>query len=149
MASDATHAGMEHSGAARGEPVRVAVGLLVEGPRILVQRRRRGSHLENVWEFPGGRTEKGESIENALRRELCEEIGVEIGRPILFHRESWTYPGREVDLSFFICAERRGKPRPAEEQEIRWVTQDELGALETPRANARVIALLREHLASE
>jgi mutator protein MutT len=109
--------------------------------RLLVTRRLAGTHLEGLWEFPGGKSEPGETHEACLRREIREELGVEIA--IRAHLLSTThqYATRAVELHFFACA-AEGEPQPLLGQEIRWVTRDELAELQFPAADAELIALL-------
>lgn len=93
---------------------------------ILVARRKAGSHLEHLWEFPGGKLEPDESPEDCLRREFREElgVGVRVGRILeaVFHR----YPDRTVLLLFFACELVGGTPRAIDCEELAWVKRREL-----------------------
>jgi len=113
-----------------------------ESDRFLVQRRRKGSHLEGLWEFPGGAVEPGEEPAAALERELKEELGVAAAarEPITFawHRDAH----RDVLLLFFHARIDSGAPHGREGQEIRWVTAGELRELATPPADADLIRML-------
>lgn len=112
--------------------------------RILVTRRPSGTHMAGLWEFPGGKIEDGESPEEALGRELTEELGIEadVGRPLTFavHREE----DLEILLLFYEAAIGSGEPVSLEGQEIRWVSPEELDLLPMPPADQGVIALLTE-----
>jgi mutator protein MutT len=109
--------------------------------RFLVTRRQKGVHLEGFWEFPGGKCERKETLKDCLVRELHEELDVlsRVGEEIFSttHR----YPERSVELHFFRC-ELMGEPRPQLEQEMRWVTREELAGLEFPPADAALIRIL-------
>ena len=109
--------------------------------QILLTRRRPGSHLAGLWEFPGGKPEPGETLEEALRREIAEELGVdaEVGRAI--ETIDWAYPDKRVRLHFFHCIVR-GEPRPLEGQEMQWVARADLPRCEFPPADAALIARL-------
>jgi 8-oxo-dGTP diphosphatase len=109
----------------------------------LVTRRLRGVHLENLWEFPGGKCEPGETHERCLRREIAEELGAraQVGPQIL--EVSHDYPDRTIELHFFECT-LLGDPTPLLGQEIRWVAPGELGLLEFPPADAELIAMLQD-----
>jgi 8-oxo-dGTP diphosphatase len=121
---------MKPRGIVANSTVLVAAGVIQRDARILAARRRRGSHLEGHWEFPGGKIEEGESPEECLVRELAEEIGVTV-RPrgileVVFHR----YPEKNVLLLFYRCDVIEGEPRALECDEVRWVALADLPALD-------------------
>jgi 8-oxo-dGTP diphosphatase len=111
--------------------------------RYLITRRRRGSHLEGLWEFPGGKLEARESPEAGLRRELAEELGAdfEVGRRV--ETVTWEYPDRTVVLHFYECRPVAGAIEPREGQEMRWVAPEALPLDEFPPADRTLIARLR------
>lgn len=111
---------------------------------FLVTRRQRGVHLEGYWEFPGGKCDPGESFEGCLRREMREELDVDVlvGREVL--ATAHAYPERIVELHFMEC-DLIGEPRPLLGQEMRWVGRGDLRTLEFPPADAELLDLL-EHL---
>lgn len=122
------------------EPVVVAAVVERDGA-FLVTRRTRGTHLEGHWEFPGGKCEPGETHADCLRREMREELDVEVavGREILTTRHA--YRDRTVQLHFYRC-ELAGMPRPRLGQAMRWVRRDELASLRFPPADAELIEQL-------
>ena len=109
--------------------------------RYLVTRRQQGVHLEGFWEFPGGKCDRDEALKDGLARELLEELDVpsRIGEELF--TTTHTYPDRSVELHFFRC-ELLGEPRPQLGQDMRWVTREELSALEFPPADAELIGIL-------
>ena len=119
----------------------VTAAVIERDGRYLVTRRLRGTHLEGLWEFPGGKCEAGETHAQCLRREIREELGCEaaIGEELL--GVTHDYPERSVELHFFRC-ELRGDPAPLLGQEIRWVPGTALPALDFPPADAALIRLL-------
>ena len=119
----------------------VAAAVVQRGESFLVTRRLRGTHLEGLWEFPGGKCEAGESHEACLRREILEELGcgAEVGEKLL--TVAHAYDDRRVELHFFRC-EMTGEPAPLLGQEIRWVHRTELRGLAFPPADADLIRLL-------
>lgn len=119
----------------------VAAAVVETGGRFLVARRQKGVHLEGFWEFPGGKCVDGESLGVCLVRELREELDVDarIGDEIL--TTTHVYPERRVELHFLRCV-LAGTPRPLLGQELRWVSRDDLPALQFPPADAELIAAL-------
>jgi 8-oxo-dGTP diphosphatase len=120
----------------------VAAAVIEDNDRFLVTRRQDGVHLAGHWEFPGGKCDAGETIEECLRRELREEldVGSTIGGELL--ATTHHYEDRAIELHFIRCA-LDGTPAPQQGQAMRWVTRDELGALPFPPADAELIELLR------
>ncbi len=120
----------------------VAAVIRADDGRLLVARRAEGQHLAGLWEFPGGAVEPGETAEQALVRELDEELGVaaQVGRPITF---SWHRDGeREILLLFYRARVECGRPAGRQGQEVRWVTPAELVDLPTPPADAALVSRL-------
>ncbi|QSA95915.1 Nudix family hydrolase [Methylococcus sp. EFPC2] len=122
----------------------VAVGV-IESPagEILIARRAEHSHQGGLWEFPGGKLEPGESVIEALRRELREELAIEVelAAPLLQVRHS--YPDRRVLLDVWKVQGFTGQARGAEDQPVRWVPPGELGNYPFPAANRPIIAAAR------
>jgi mutator protein MutT len=119
----------------------VTAAVIERDGRFLVTRRLRGTHLEGLWEFPGGKCDEGESLAACLTREIVEELGSNpiIGNEI-FH-VTHDYPDRSVTLHFFACS-LTGDPRPLLGQEMRWVGRADLRLLNFPPADAELIDLL-------
>lgn len=119
----------------------VAAAVIANGDGYLVTRRQKGVHLEGFWEFPGGKCEAAESLDDCLRRELREELGVEatVGNEIM--TVTHDYPELSVELHFIACA-FSGFPQPLLGQEMRWVPRHELAALKFPPADEELIQLL-------
>lgn len=119
----------------------VAAGVIETPEGFLMTRRLAGTHLEGRWEFPGGKCEAFEDLETCLRRELREELAldVSVGATICVTRHA--YVGRQVELHFFRCR-ALNEPRPLLGQQMRWVPAHELTELELPDADAEIIARL-------
>lgn len=119
----------------------VALALLHREGRWFLQRRDPSSdHLPDVWEFPGGKVEPGESPERALMRELREELAWSPGRlralPMITH----DYADRAVTLHPFVA---EGPERPRTALAWGWFTAVEAGRLRVPEANGPLLSLLR------
>ena len=123
----------------------VAVGLLQnEAGALFIQRRPDEGLLGGLWEFPGGKREDGESLPETCRRELREELGVEVEVETLFHRLDHAYSHFKITLHAFRCRlPGDAEPRPAAEQPSRWVQPAELEDYAFPRANRRLIEELQ------
>ena len=110
------------SGATR-QPVDVAVGVLIDPEgRFLLTSRPEGKAYAGYWEFPGGKVEPGESIEQALRRELQEEIGVTIASAEPWKVEMFDYPHALVRLHFCRVHRWSGAFEMREGQQMAWET---------------------------
>jgi len=121
--------------------ITVVAAVVERGGAFLVTRRLEGTHLEGLWEFPGGKRHDGESHEECLAREMREELAVEvtIGDRIL--AVSHQYPDRTIALHFYAC-DLRGEPMPQLGQEMMWVRREDLRALALPPADEELIRLL-------
>lgn len=129
--------------------VHVAVGVISDGgSRILVARRAQDAHQGGLWEFPGGKVEAGESVQDALRRELLEELAIEVrhSEPLLVIEHDYT--DKSVLLDVWWIAAFDGEPHGREGQPLRWVDATELQELEFPKANVPIISAIEQHLAS-
>ena len=114
-----THVDVEGSEPRR--PVDVAVGVLIDAQgRFLLTSRPAGKVFAGYWEFPGGKLEAGESVEHALRRELHEELGIEIGAVHPWQVEIVDYEHARVRLHFCKVFEWRGAFEMRERQAMAW-----------------------------
>jgi 8-oxo-dGTP diphosphatase len=122
--------------------------LLDQDGRLLITKRPAGKPLAGLWEFPGGKVEAEEAPEDALVRELREELAIDIARgdlvPLTF--ASHAYPDFHLLMPVYLCRSWRGEVTPLEGQEIRWVKPDELNAYDMPPADEPLKATLRDLL---
>ena len=111
--------------------------------RYLITQRRRGSHLEGFWEFPGGKLEHGETPETGLRRELEEELTAIFEVGPLVETIHWEYPDRTIVLHFYSCRHVSGPIIPREGQAMTWAAPERLGDYKFPPADAALIQRLK------
>ncbi|MCP9849488.1 8-oxo-dGTP diphosphatase MutT [Cyanobium sp. Morenito 9A2] len=121
----------------------VAVVLDASG-RVLIDQRLEEGLLGGLWEFPGGKQEPGEAIEFTIRRELAEELAieVEVGEELITLEHSYSH--KRLRFVVHLCRWLAGEPQPLASQQVRWVEPERLGEFPFPAANARIIAALRE-----
>lgn len=114
----------------------IAVGILLDTQnRVLIAQRPENTMLGGLWEFPGGKVEKEELPEEALRRELKEELGIQLGRTEFFHSLDHVYSHFKITLMAWLCKIESGIPAPRASQQIRWVSVSELTDYPFPKAN--------------
>jgi 8-oxo-dGTP diphosphatase len=122
--------------------IEVAAGLVFREGKLLISRRAEGSHLSGFWEFPGGKREPNESFEECLRRELREELGIEVEVRQLIQSLTHEYPEKTVHLKFFHCDWLGNEPRALQCAAFKWVTREELGQHHFPPADNRLLESL-------
>jgi mutator protein MutT len=120
----------------------VAAGLVFREGRLLITRRRDDQHLGGLWEFPGGKRHADETFEKCLRRELIEELAIEVRVGELLESLTHSYPEKTVHLKFFRCEITRGEPRPIACQELAWIEKSQLKAYVFPAADAQLLGRL-------
>ena len=118
--------------------------MIFDHGKLLITQRRPDDHLPNLWEFPGGKVEPGETFQSCLVREIREELGIEISVCDLLEDLTHSYPDKTVRLCFYRCALISGEAKPIHVQDLRWITRDELNHYEFPAADAKLIALLAD-----
>ncbi len=123
----------------------VAAAALVDPDnRVLITRRPPGRPMAGLWEFPGGKVEPGETPESALRRELREELGIDVCptclSPLTF--ASHAYEDFHLLMPLYLCRQWDGTVRAHEGQEIAWVRASRLSRYPMPPADGPLIAPL-------
>jgi 8-oxo-dGTP diphosphatase len=122
--------------------IEVAAGLVFHGGKLLITQRPNSGHLADLWEFPGGKREPGETFEDCLRRELREELAIEVEPGILLAEITHTYPEKTVHLQFFKCRWTQGKPVAIGCQAFAWIGVQQLSAYHFPAADERLLEAL-------
>lgn len=132
-----------NSGGESGDGIiEVSAGLVFRDGRLLIAQRRQQDHLGGLWEFPGGKRHAGESDEECLRRELREELGIEVEIGALVETIIHEYPGKVVRLKFFRCDWQRNEPQAIGCQDFAWIERGQLADYPFPEADQRLLRRL-------
>ncbi len=125
-----------------------AVALVDSDGRVLLARRPEGKALAGLWEFPGGKVHPGETPEDALIRELKEELAIDVSAACLgpFTFASHAYEKFHLLMPLYLCRRWNGTPTPVEGQTLAWVRPTKLASYPMPPADKPLVALLRDFL---
>jgi 8-oxo-dGTP diphosphatase len=125
--------------------IRVVAALFEKGGKVLITQRRPQAFMPLKWEFPGGKVEPGENDSEAIKREIKEELGVDISVGEEFMSLVHQYPDFDVDFHVLRCEISPGQtPRSIAVQDFRWVPFEELSKFEFPPADQPTIHKLLE-----
>jgi 8-oxo-dGTP diphosphatase len=123
--------------------VYAVAGILFRDGKMLVAQRPEGKPYSGYWEFPGGKIEADELPENAIRRELNEEIGIEVTAAEHWLEHMHAYPDKTVLLNLWRITEFKGEPQGCEQQVLRWVTYEEILHLKFLEGNLALVSHLK------
>jgi len=125
-----------------------AAALIDKDNRVLIAQRPEGKSMAGLWEFPGGKVEAGERPEEALIRELREELSIDVTEACLapFVFASHGYDDFHLLMPLYVCRKWNGQPQPKEGQVLKWVAARELKNYPMPPADLPLIAHLRDLL---
>lgn len=123
--------------------IKVTCAIVEEEGLVLAARRGSKMSLPLKWEFPGGKVDEGETLEECLVRELMEELGMEVSVKQPLSPSSHSYPDAEITLYPFICSRRTGEICLLEHAEVLWLTPERLRELDWAEAD---IPVLEEYL---
>jgi 8-oxo-dGTP diphosphatase len=137
---------IQPSPAQRGALMRVTAAVIEGDGKILIARRKKRDRLGGLWEFPGGKIDRGEKPEASLRRELREELGVEARVGDLLCSSRIDHRDYSIELLVYAVEVISGQPLAREHDELRWVKPDELGRYEFPELDRPAVRLLQERL---
>jgi 8-oxo-dGTP diphosphatase len=111
------------------------VGILKRADTILVAQRPPNKPYSGYWEFPGGKIEANETSEAAIKRELHEELGIQVTAAQCCFQHTHTYPDQAVVLEVWLITEFTGEPHSKENQQLRWLTWAEIMKLQLLEGN--------------
>jgi len=117
--------------------------------QTLLARRKAEKKLGGFWEFPGGKLESGEDLLAALKREIREELSLEIKNEKLLHIKPFVYPHGQVLILFYVCDLQAGTPQLLDHDLIQWCSIAEISTLPLLPANEELVQALQKHLQFE
>jgi 8-oxo-dGTP diphosphatase len=125
----------------------VVAGIILDGRgRFLIARRKSGGTNGGLWEFPGGTVEVGENREEALARELLEELGIRVRVGERLRSCEHDHPARPIMLHFYFTEQLGGALRMRVHDDVRWISVEEAGGYEFAPADAKAVERLRDVL---
>ena len=127
------------AGKTESGPILGGIGIIRRGDRFLIRVRPEGTVYAGYWEFPGGKCEPGETLEQTTARECLEETGLQVAVGALRRVIEHAYPHGLVRLHFFDCTPIDLAAEPPSEHRCRWVKAEELRAYRFPEANEAII----------
>ena len=119
--------------------ITVTAAVIWEDGKFLITQRPEGAHLEGLWEFPGGKKKKIETLEQCMEREIMEELGMKISIEKELFEVLHEYETKVVELHFFQCVITGGSATPREGQEMRWIKPAEINGYEFPPPDRKIV----------
>jgi 8-oxo-dGTP diphosphatase len=126
--------------------VKVAAGVIERDGQVLVTQRAAKAHQGGLWEFPGGKLESRESAEQALVRELAEELNIQVTQQSPLIEIAHDYGDKQVRLFVFVVHDFEGEPQGLEGQPMQWIASADLNGLSFPAANLPIIQAYLDQL---
>jgi mutator protein MutT len=123
--------------------LKVVAGFLKKGDRFLLVRRPINKKRGGLWEFPGGKVENGETLEEAIKRELKEELGIKTKVRRFLSKINYKYPEGEIEL-ILLEIDSKEEPILKEALELRWVNFEEIKEIELCPADKKLLESLKK-----
>ena len=131
--------------------IKVAVGVILNDQKnqVFLTKRKSTQDLAGLWEFPGGKLEASEAPHNALKRELKEEVGIDVTKCEALLVKTHHYQHKSVELHCFVITQYQGEIAPQGGQEGKWVNIDKLDTEIMPEANQEIIETLKQFMSTK
>ena len=123
--------------------IHAVAGIIQKDNTLLIAERPAGKPYSGYWEFPGGKIEQNESGEQALIRELHEELGIEVNAAQFLFDHEYTYPDKIVNLQIWRITQFSGEPHSKENQQLSWVTMPEMMSMRLLEGNWPIVGKIK------
>ena len=122
----------------------VSAALIVEDGKVFIAQRPEGKPLPNLWEFPGGKQEEGETLQQCLKREIKEELDVDVKVGEFVMDTTYSYPNGEFKINLYrTYFPENAEPKLNVHQKFAWVSPEEMDGFEFPPADMEIIRHLK------
>jgi mutator protein MutT len=128
--------------------IQVAAAIIERDGYFLLAQRFPDTHLGGLWEFPGGKCQSNETLEDCVKREVFEELGVEVSDPQFFDSIRHPYPDKNIELHFYSCSIVGGELQALGCAQYSWVRPEEFSGYEFPPADIPIVQKLREKVST-
>lgn len=125
--------------------INVVAAIIIHNGYILATQRGYGEYKDG-WEFPGGKIEKGETLQEALAREIKEELDVVLKVGDYFEKVEYDYPNFHLSMDCFLCSIKEGRLTLKEHENAKWLTKDTLESVNWLPADQMLIPLVKKHI---
>ena len=122
----------------------VTAAIMLRDNKVFIAQRRRGDHLEKLWEFPGGKVEDGETPEHCLKREMYEEFGINVEVGQFLWESIYEYPKGVIKLVAYMTTWVGNSLKPLVHDDCRWIGKEELGCYQFAPADIPFLGKLVE-----
>lgn len=121
----------------------VTAAAMIRNGKVLIAQREAGSHMEYRWEFPGGKLEPDETPEECIKREIKEELDMDIKVIDIYKVVKFEYEEKDILLLCYLCKILKGEGKSLECNDFKWVTRDELEGFDFVPADLPIVEKLR------
>ncbi len=122
----------------------IGIACIYKDGKYLIQSRPKGKSFEGMWEFPGGKREKGEDLRGCVKREIQEELGIELSVRPAFFTQMHAFDKINLKLCFHRCQIQKGEPKPLEGQTLQWASPAEFDSIQFLDTNHDVLQKLKK-----
>mgnify|MGYP000427485055 CR=1 FL=1 len=128
----------------KNHTIEVGIACIHKDGKYLIQTRPKGKSFAGKWEFPGGKRESGEDFRACVKREIQEELGVDVSVRPFFHETNHVFDHVNLRLRFHRCQIQAGEPAPMEKQKIQWIEAEKFSEIDFLPTNSAAIKALKQ-----